>query len=196
MPVDRRDPERLLIERQEQAAWAKRQPRRNFRWPASGEFVVESRTGTSRGLHEPMLRFISAVEARQMPASGVPRSERCCRPPKALGPLSKPQEAGRQHPNTLSARSLKVTVVLNAAEVADLVVREGERRVMLTIRLPDRSVMADIASKSARRAIAAIREHSINGVTCIVQGKLVEDRIEEVGLAIQPRVKPSGETAT
>jgi hypothetical protein len=48
-------------------------------------------------------------------------------------------------------------------------VRDGQPRVVLTIRLPDGVVTADLAAKSLRRAIAMVREHGAEGVTAIVR---------------------------
>jgi hypothetical protein len=75
-------------------------------------------------------------------------------------------------------------------------VRDGQPRVVLTIRLPDGVVTADLAAKSLRRAIAMVREHGAEGVTAIVQGRLVGRQITEAGLAVQPKVaKPAPEKA-
>jgi hypothetical protein len=58
---------------------------------------------------------------------------------------------------------LKVVAVLNAAELLDIEVPDGKPRFMLTIRLPDGAVTADLAAKSVRRAIAMVREHGPRG---------------------------------
>jgi hypothetical protein len=68
----------------------------------------------------------------------------------------------------------------------------GSARTVLNIRLPDRSVSADLASKSIRKAQAAIDEHGADGVACIIQGKLVAgDRIAEAGLVAQVKAPKS-----
>ena len=97
----------------------------------------------------------------------------------------------------LNARSLKCTVVLDPAEVVAIPVKDGLPRVLLRIRLPDRTVTADLAAKSVRRAQAAIREHGDDGVAAIIQGKLVAgDVMQEAGLAVQPKIpKPAQEAA-
>src|SRR3954447_24818564 len=96
----------------------------------------------------------------------------------------------------LTARSLKATLVLEPAQLAEIVVRDGVPRVDLRIEVaPDgtigqgRLVTTDIAAKSARKALATIREHRPDGVMAILQGKLgVGDVLLEAGLVVQPKV--------
>ena len=87
----------------------------------------------------------------------------------------------------LNARTLKVTVVLDPAEVAQLAAPDGQPRVGIEIRLPDRRVSAELNAKSVRRALATIGEHSPDSVAVIVQGKLVGDTITEAGIFAQPK---------
>jgi hypothetical protein len=91
----------------------------------------------------------------------------------------------------LNARALKCTIVLDPAEVAQIVASDGKPRTIIAIRLPDRRVSADLNAKSVRKAVAAIGEHGPDGVAVIIQGKLVGDLITEAGIVAQPRVKPS-----
>jgi hypothetical protein len=91
----------------------------------------------------------------------------------------------------LNARAMKVTVVLDPAEVAEIIARDGQPRVAIAIRLPDRRVTADLNAKSVRRALATITEHGPDGVSVVVQGKLVGDIITEAGIMAQPKVKPA-----
>jgi hypothetical protein len=90
----------------------------------------------------------------------------------------------------LNARALKVTVVLDPAEAAQLVAPDGRPRVAIDIRLPDRRVTAELNAKSVRRALAVISEHGPDSVSVIVQGKLVGDTITEAGIMAQPKVRP------
>jgi hypothetical protein len=70
-------------------------------------------------------------------------------------------------PAIVTARGpLKVVAVIDPAELLDVPVPDGTPRVVLTIRLPDGVVTADLAAKSVRRAIAAV------GVT----GRFVQNR--------------------
>jgi hypothetical protein len=90
----------------------------------------------------------------------------------------------------LTAKSMKVTVVLDPAEVALLEAPDGKPRVAIAIRLPDRRVSVDLSAKSVRKAIVAIREHGSDNVAAIIQGKLAGDTIIEAGLVAQAKVKP------
>ena len=90
----------------------------------------------------------------------------------------------------LTAKSMKVTVVLDPAEVARLEAPDGKPRVAIGIRLPDRRVSVDLSAKSVRKALVAIREHGSDNVAAIIQGKLAGDIITEAGLVAQAKVKP------
>jgi hypothetical protein len=72
-------------------------------------------------------------------------------------------------PATVTAKGpLKVVAVLDPAELLAVTVPDGQPRVVLTIRLPDGAVTADLAAKSLRRAIATVREHGADSVAAIV----------------------------
>lgn len=89
---------------------------------------------------------------------------------------------------TVTARGpLKVIAVLNAAELLDIEIPDGKPRFVLTILLPNGAVMADLAAKSVRRAIAMVREHGPEAVAAIVQGRLSSGQIAEAGLSVQPK---------
>jgi hypothetical protein len=87
----------------------------------------------------------------------------------------------------ISARALKVTAVLPAAEVLAFDVRGGVPRVELAIVAGGHVRAANINAKSVRRAKAAIEGHGPGGVACILQGRLIEGRIEDAGLSAQPK---------
>ena len=90
---------------------------------------------------------------------------------------------------TVTARSLKVTVVLDPASLLVVPVRDGQQRTVLNVRLPDRTVSADVATKSVRKAIAAITEYGPDGCAAIIQGRLAAgDIIVEAGLVVQQKV--------
>jgi len=91
-------------------------------------------------------------------------------------------------PNMLTAKKLKVTVVLDPAQVLAVPAGDGVPRAVLRIALPDRQVTADIATKSLRRAQAAIREAGADGLAVILQGALAAgDKIVDAGLSAQPK---------
>jgi hypothetical protein len=93
---------------------------------------------------------------------------------------------------TLSAQRIKVTLVLSAAELISIPAPEGQPRVMLQVAVAGRTVAADIASKSLRKAQAAIREAGADGVALILQGNLgAGDVISEAGLTAQLKTKPA-----
>jgi hypothetical protein len=58
----------------------------------------------------------------------------------------------------LAASRLRVPTTLDATELPAITAPEGTPRVGLRIRLPDRTVTAEIAAKSLRRAQTAIRQ--------------------------------------
>jgi hypothetical protein len=90
----------------------------------------------------------------------------------------------------LSANKLKCTLVLRADELLTQAAPDGTPRVVLKIKLPDRVLSADIASKSLRRAQTTIRDLGNENVACLLQGNLVaNDVISDAGLSVQPRVK-------
>jgi hypothetical protein len=91
----------------------------------------------------------------------------------------------------LNARALKCTIVLDPAEVAQIVVPDGKPRVVIGIRLPDRRVSVDLNAK----ALAAISEYGPDGVAVVIQGKLAGDDIIEAGIVAQPKVRPQTATA-
>jgi ribosomal protein S3 len=95
----------------------------------------------------------------------------------------------------LNARALKCTVVLDPAEAAQIVAPDGKPRVVIDIRLPDRRVSVDLNAKSVRKAVATIGEHGPDGVSVIIQGKLVGDTIAEAGIVAQLKVKPTAAAA-
>ena len=95
----------------------------------------------------------------------------------------------------LTGRALKVTVVLNAAEILAQPVPEGKPRVTLRIKVPDRTVTADIAAKSLRRAQATIKENGVEGCAVVLQGKLNADNtLAEAGLTVQAKTKAEAPT--
>jgi hypothetical protein len=91
-----------------------------------------------------------------------------------------------------TAKALKVTVVLDPATLTDVVMPDGTSRVVLVVRLPGHSVTAQIAAKSLRRAVAAIAEHGVDGVACVVQGRLNGSAIVDAGISAMSKApKPA-----
>jgi hypothetical protein len=88
--------------------------------------------------------------------------------------------------NVVSALKLKVTTVLNAAELLAVPVPEGKPRVTFSVKFPDRVLTVDVAAKSVRKAQATIRESGADNVVLLLQGSLVAgDVLAEAGLSAQ-----------
>jgi hypothetical protein len=87
---------------------------------------------------------------------------------------------------TVTGRALKVTVVLDSAEIVALRVPDGQPRTTLRIEVGGRDVCAVIATKSLRKAIATIRQTGVDGCVALIQGKLGPgDVVLECGLVAQ-----------
>jgi hypothetical protein len=97
----------------------------------------------------------------------------------------------------ISARSMKCALVLDAAEIANIIVPDGSSRFALTVQLPDRAVVADVATKSVRRAVAVIGEHGPDAFAVVLQGRLQRgDTLSEAGLSAMPKTpKPAAAEA-
>jgi hypothetical protein len=93
-----------------------------------------------------------------------------------------PGHAGRDtatppRSGTLTATRLKVTVVLNASELR-AITAPMDQRAVLHIKLPKRTITADIASKSLRKAQSAIRDADADNLALVLQGHLVADEMD------------------
>jgi hypothetical protein len=89
----------------------------------------------------------------------------------------------------LSARSLKTTVVVPAAQLARFVVAPGTPHVGFTVDVNGRTVAGQFNAKTLRRVVTAIAEHGPESVAVIVQGNLVGERLDAAGITAQPRNK-------
>jgi hypothetical protein len=100
---------------------------------------------------------------------------------------------------TLSARAIKVTIVLDALEVFDVLkqtVALAATRVPFAIDVDGWLLRTDFSAKSVRRALATLHHHGVQNVAVIIQGKLGRgDVIAEAGLVAQLRA-PRPESAT
>jgi|SRR6516162_8338498 hypothetical protein len=90
---------------------------------------------------------------------------------------------------TLSARASKVTLVLDALEVFDVLkqtVALAATRVPFAIDVDGWRLRTDFPAKSVRRTLATLHHHGVENVAVIIQGKLMRDgTIEEGGLVAQ-----------
>jgi hypothetical protein len=85
----------------------------------------------------------------------------------------------------LTAKRLKITLVLDAAELKAIAAPVGTSRLDLKVNLPDRSLVASIAAKALRKAQSTIAEHGADNVALVLQGHLVGNTIAEAGLVAQ-----------
>lgn len=83
-----------------------------------------------------------------------------------------------------SAKKLKVTAVVDAAPFAALVTisDNAPSRTALFIAIEGMNITADISTKSLRRAVKTLNEHSADNVMLIIQGTLTGNSITECGL--------------
>jgi hypothetical protein len=93
---------------------------------------------------------------------------------------------------TLTARSIKVTVQLDPAEIKALPSLHDQERVKLEVACEGKLYSADIATKSLRKAKATISANGTENVFGMVQGKLKGNEIVECGLVAQVKTpKPT-----
>ena len=76
-----------------------------------------------------------------------------------------------------SARKLKITAVLDAAPFVKLGVPPDNAppRTNLVVTVGDRTLHADLATKSVRKAVRTLLEHGEQNITLIIQGSLAAD---------------------
>jgi hypothetical protein len=93
---------------------------------------------------------------------------------------------------TVSASSIKVTIPLDAAAIAALPAPDGQTRGKLTITCDGKNYIADLATKSLRKAKSTIAASGVENTFVMVQGKLKGNEITECGLVAQTKaVKPA-----
>ena len=95
----------------------------------------------------------------------------------------------------LTAKSIKATVVLDAAALLDVTVPNGSGPVPFVITVGDQSVKGQFNAKTLRRAVTAVREAGAENVAVVVNGRLLGNRLEEAGIVAQPRSKPAAAPA-
>ena len=96
----------------------------------------------------------------------------------------------------LTAKSLKVAMTLDTAAVQAIPAVDGAIRTVITITVAGRTVSADLATKSIRKAHITLSEHGLNGVVCVLQGKLQGDNtLSDAGLAAQVKAQQAAASA-
>ena len=90
-----------------------------------------------------------------------------------------------------TAHKLKITTLLDPALFAALAISDkAPSRTLITVEVAGRTVHADVATRSIRRAVKTIEEHGLDGVALLLQGSLAASgAINEAGLSAQPKVK-------
>jgi phage terminase large subunit-like protein len=85
-----------------------------------------------------------------------------------------------------TAKAIKATLVLNAAEVAatDVV---GDTAFFTIAVGGDQKITGKFNAKTFRRVVALVREHGADAVAVVAQGKLVNGKLEEAGITGQLR---------
>lgn len=93
----------------------------------------------------------------------------------------------------LTAKSAKLTLVLDPAEVAAWSVPEGQKHFKFKVRYFDAHIEVQLSTKGVRKTVAIVKELGVDGVAVIIQGKLKIGQttisVEEAGILAQPRSK-------
>jgi hypothetical protein len=89
----------------------------------------------------------------------------------------------------VAARALKVTAMLDAAVVTILPTPDGQARSDLVITCDGKTYVANIATKSLRKAKATIAANGAENTFVTVQGKLKGNEIAECGLVAQAKAR-------
>src|SRR5260370_40373991 len=89
-----------------------------------------------------------------------------------------------------TARKRKVTMVIDAAPFAapSAVPDNAPARTEITISVGGRTVSADLATKSVRKAVKTLTEHGPDAVVLIIQGVLAADDRMQAGITAQGKV--------
>jgi hypothetical protein len=92
-----------------------------------------------------------------------------------------------------SARKLKLTTIIDGKPFAALRIADSAPpRTEIVIMVDGRSVTADIATKSLRKAVKTLTENGADSCVLLVQGNLTGDgRIDEAGLVANIKAKDS-----
>ena len=108
------------------------------------------------------------------------------------------QASGAVAVNTVVARSVKLTIPLQAATVVALSAPEGgPTRLKLTVTFDGGSLRAEVAAKSVRKAQRTLAEHGPDAVVCLLQGKLsAKGEIIECGLVAQVKMNAPALTSS
>ena len=95
-----------------------------------------------------------------------------------------------------TARKLKVTAIVDATPFVALriIPDNAPPRTDLTIAIDGRTITADLATRSVRKAVKTLTDNGRDNVVLVLQGVLTaSSRIEEAGIVAQVKAKaPAG----
>jgi len=95
-----------------------------------------------------------------------------------------------------TARKLKVTAIVDATPFVALriIPDNAPPRTDLTIAIDGRTITADLATRSVRKAVKTLTDNGRDNVVLVLQGVLTaSNRIEEAGIVAQVKAKaPAG----
>jgi hypothetical protein len=115
---------------------------------------------------------------------------------RKLAGIALTAQAGGIAVNTLTAKSIKATLVLDPNELVALAAPDGAPRCIVRVQVAGRTLTADLNAKSVRKAIATIKASGPDSVACILQGRLDQNNsLLEAGLAVQLKTKPEAQPA-
>jgi hypothetical protein len=99
-------------------------------------------------------------------------------------------------PNIVTtAKKLKITVVIDSVPFVQLGVPPDNAppRTVVTVTVGGRTLVADIATKSIRKTVKTLQEHSPENVVLVLQGALgTSNTIEEAGITAQVKQLEKG----
>lgn len=125
-----------------------------------------------------------ARSAPPLPEPAAIRTARMRRPQPKVTIAMQPRPPLPGHAATLSARSLKCSLVFAPEQVAAIPPPQG-KSVPLVIAVGGRQIQASLNAKSLRKAIAIIATHGAGNTLVIVQGKLeAGDILAEAGMSV------------
>jgi hypothetical protein len=104
----------------------------------------------------------------------------------------KPTLVERSDRLVLSAKSLKVTLVIDAAQLAGVELANGSAPQPFVVAVAGRKLVGQLNPKTLRKVLAMVREHGSEAVAVILQGQLADDAITEAGITAQLRTPRAG----
>jgi hypothetical protein len=105
----------------------------------------------------------------------------------------KPSKEAKSPVLNLAAKSIKVTLVIDPAQLRGVSVPNGATQVPFVIDAGGRKVRGRFNAKTLRRSAAVVAELGAASLAVIIQGRLgAGDQIEDAGIAAQPKAPRNG----